>query len=189
MCVCVWSVLGAVEFTVLYSLLTRKSFLWATHNTNRDKAARKEDSPWKTLTHRVSLTIIRTLSRKRHIPRKHTHTHAQKQQISPKTWGPLPLSDSLMKMMFFFYLELVKAHRLFHFSPTLTPLPHLPSVHRGEGKYRGTDEDASLFVCVCGWCFFRIKHSVTKRKYKHTPRDQMVRISRARLTVLKSQHT
>jgi len=53
-----------------------------------------------------------------------------------------------MKMMFFFYLELVKAHRLFHFAPALTPLPHLPSVHGGEGKYHGTDEDASLCVCV-----------------------------------------
>lgn len=53
-----------------------------------------------------------------------------------------------MKMMFFFYLELVKAHRFFHFAPALTPLPHLPSVNGGEGKYCGTDEDASLCVWV-----------------------------------------
>lgn len=52
-----------------------------------------------------------------------------------------------MKMMFFFYLELVKAHRLFHFTPALTQLPHLPSVHGGEGKYCRTDEDDSLRVC------------------------------------------
>lgn len=75
---------GAVEFTVLYSLLTRKSFLWEMHNTNSDKAVRKEDSH----TLGLSQSYTHTLTDEPY-PKK-THTHTNREDL-PKNTGASPI--------------------------------------------------------------------------------------------------
>ncbi len=86
---CVCGVFWGLSSSRYYSLLTRKSFLWATHNTNRDKAARKEDSPWKTHTESLSQSYAR--SHVRGTSQGNTRIHTHKNSRPPQKHGGLCL--------------------------------------------------------------------------------------------------